>query len=239
MFEGAAFARDLGWLAAFSGLFGLDRRGAFQTMISQPLVAAPALGFFYGDLQTGLWIGSILQLLFMSSFLFGASVPPNETVACMAIAGIVLIYGRHAGEPATPALWALAILFGFPLSAAGRRVEIHIDRHNLRLCRLADEAAKAAAPRALSALPVRALARAALLNMLLITPFVCVGTLGLLAIGTQMQPVFTASLTALSVYVLPALGLAVALSTLRRRRALALAWVAFVTVLVVLNQGLA
>ena len=112
-----ALLTDLASIALLGGLLAVDRRGAFQLMLSQPLVAVPALGLLLGDPLTGLHLGALLQLLWMSSFLFGANVPPNETVASVAIGGMVLLYGRHVG-PAEVPIWTLAILIGVPLAMA-------------------------------------------------------------------------------------------------------------------------
>ena len=118
-----AIAADVGLVAAFGGVLGMERRGAFQAMLAQPLVAVPALAVVLGDPATGLWLGALLQLLWMSSVLFGANVPPNETMASLSIAGMVLMFGRHVG-PVDHAICALAILLGAPLALLGRWLDV-------------------------------------------------------------------------------------------------------------------
>lgn len=230
-----AFARDLGLVALFGGLVGLDRRGAFQLMVSQPLVAVPALGLLLGDLETGLWLGSLLQLLWMSSFLFGAQVPPNETVASIAIGGMVLLYGRYEAPPDVE-VWALAILMGAPLSLLGRWVEIRMDRANLGLCTKADAAAHDGAPAVIGRLPLIGLLRVFTVNAGMVTPAAGVGLLVLVLAVPAIDGSVEAGLRAAGAYFLPALGLAVALSTVRRRRALALAAASFVLVVLALTR---
>ena len=97
--EPATVAIDLALIAACGGVVALDRRGAFQAMISQPLVAVPLLGALLGQLEVGLALGAVLQLLWMSSMLFGANTPPNETLSSMVAGGMVLLYGKHIAAP--------------------------------------------------------------------------------------------------------------------------------------------
>lgn len=231
----AAFVRDLLLVALFGGAVGLDRRGAFQLMVSQPLVAVPALGLLLGDVETGLWLGSLLQLLWMSSFLFGAQVPPNETVASISIGGMVLLYGRYEGPP-TAEIWTLAILLGAPLSLLGRWVDIRLDRANLGLASRADAAAHDCAPRVLGRIPVIGLVRVFALNAVMVAPAAGLGLVVLSLVAPHLDGAAATAVEAVGHYFLPALGLAVALSTVRRRRALALAAASFTLVLVALQQ---
>lgn len=226
---------DVGLVTIAGSAVGLDRRGAFQLMISQPLVVVPFLGLLLGDLTTALWLGAVLQLLWMSSLMVGASVPPNETVASVAIGGMVLVYGRHVQSPDL-ALLALAILLGAPLGHVGRWIDVRIDRANLALADRADEAARAEQPSALSRLPLIGLARTFLATAVIVAPAVLVG----LALLGWLRPLLGGavlrSFEVMATYFIPALGVAVALSTVRRRRALLLAAISFAAVMVATYQ---
>ncbi len=227
---------DLGVVAAIGGLLALDRRGAFQVMVSQPLVAAPLVGLALGDLTTGLWLGSLLQLLWMSSVLFGATVPPNETLSSVAITGMVMVYGRHFGT-SEPQMWAVALLVGTPLALGGRWLEVRLDRMNTQLAERADEAARAGSPGALAVIPPLGLLRALLANavVVLVSTSVGVGVLLLVQGGAGAPLEYALSLVA--VYCVPAVGLGAALALVRRRRGVALAALAYVVMLIVVQPG--
>lgn len=234
--DGSILAMDLGLVATVGGVAALDRRGAFQLMVSQPLVVVPALGLVLGDPQTGLWLGTLLQLLWMSSVLHGANVPPNETVASVSIGAMVLLFGKYVGAP-DATVWTLAILLGAPLSLVGRWLEVRLDRANQVLADRADEAARAGEPAALDRLPWLGLGRAFVFNALLVVVAAAVG-LGLLAaVHGQIQGAFEVALRTVGRYLLPALGLAVALSIVRRRRGVALAALSFTVVMTAILQG--
>ena len=225
-------------IGVFAGLMGLDRRGAFQFMISQPIVALPLLGIYFGDVQTGAMLGGLVQLLWMSSSLFGANVPPNETIAGLCIGSMVFLFNAHSGLGPTPpgepqALWGLAILMGCPMALAGRWLEKN-DQANLRICRRADAAVRLGRPAIITRLPLWGLARAFALNA---TMVVCATVMGwglLMALAPILKSVAVwTALMAVTVYLLPAIGLGVSLAALRRRRGIVLAVVMFVVGLLV------
>jgi mannose/fructose/N-acetylgalactosamine-specific phosphotransferase system component IIC len=233
----SALISDIFLVSLFGGFVALDRRCAFQIMISQPIVAVPALGLMMGMPELGLWLGSVLQLVWMSSVLFGANVPPNETVASVAIGGMVFIFGEHIGEVTTP-VWAVAILAGAPLSLLGRKMEIWFDRDNLRLLARADLAAAAGTPKTLTTVTLWGLARIFVANVIIIALGVAIG-LGVLLVldGGELATQLRFGLEGIGVYIIPALGLAVAFSVIRQRGALVVAAFCFVTTIALMTPG--
>jgi mannose/fructose/N-acetylgalactosamine-specific phosphotransferase system component IIC len=217
-----------GQLALFigaAGLLALDRRAAFQAMLSQPIVCVPVLGLYVGQLPLSVDLAVRLQLLWMASMLFGASTPPNETAASLVSAGAALTAGRWL-PPSVPAelIFTLAILLGAPFAALGRAVDQRLDRGNSRLAAMADAAAAAGDVAALAWVPWRGMARVTLAHAALATVGLLVATPALwaLALALHESPVVGAAVMAVGVYVVPALGLAVSLALVRRRRAVLL-----------------
>lgn len=225
----AALGADLGLVAAVGGALSLDRRAAFQTMVSQPLAAVPLLGLLLGDLETGLWLGALLQLLWMSSAMFGANVPPNETVASVVVAGGVLLSGRFGHLPDVTSCTA-GILFGVPFAYLGRRLEIWLDHQNLRLAERAD-----AAPQALSKLVGLSVLRAYVMYALVIWIGAAFVTTGVWWIAGSLEGVPRAALVAVGVYGIPSLAVAVALTGIARRRGWVLAAATFVLLIVAIG----
>jgi mannose/fructose/N-acetylgalactosamine-specific phosphotransferase system component IIC len=111
-------------LAAAAGLVGglaaVERKGAFQLMLSRPLVLAPLLGLALGDLAGGLRLGVPLELLFLGGVNLGGAVPENETLLTAALASAVLPAGLACGHGADPALCALGLVLLAPLALLGR-----------------------------------------------------------------------------------------------------------------------
>jgi mannose/fructose/N-acetylgalactosamine-specific phosphotransferase system component IIC len=179
--------RDGALLTLVGGALALDRRGAFQVMVSQPLVLVPVLGLLMGQLETGLWLGAVVQLLWMASLIVGASVPPNETLAAAVIGGAVLLYGRHFGA-VDETVNALAVLAGAPVAWIGRWLDIRLERENLNLCVRADEAARAGTPFALARLPALGLLRTFVAESALIGVGIAAGLLVLATLRPLLGP---------------------------------------------------
>jgi mannose/fructose/N-acetylgalactosamine-specific phosphotransferase system component IIC len=77
--------------------------------LGEPLVLGGFLGLFLGDLKLGLYLGGILQFLWMKSIPVGVKVESNFTV--MTFLTIMLVY--RYGERAYPLAFAVAYFFAF------------------------------------------------------------------------------------------------------------------------------
>lgn len=234
--EPATVAIDLALIAACGGLVGLDRRGAFQAMISQPLVAVPLLGALLGQLEVGLALGAALQLLWMSSMLFGANTPPNETLASMVAGGMVLLYGKHIATPDI-AVMTVGILLAVPLGPLGRAIDVRLERINLALSQRALAAVAESRVEIIDRLPWIALGRVFSIHAALIALGSGIGLIVLAAVHPLLDGAVLAAIATAGMYLVPALGLAVAFSLVRRRRGIALGLLTFVAVAIMLDHG--
>jgi mannose/fructose/N-acetylgalactosamine-specific phosphotransferase system component IIC len=82
------------FLAAFvSAITYIDATAVGQTMISRPIVSAPIIGLIFGDLQTGILVGVLLELLWIGTLPIGATVPPESTFAAVNTVAIAVLTG--------------------------------------------------------------------------------------------------------------------------------------------------
>lgn len=235
-----------GWNLAFDfvvigligGFLGLDRRAAFQFMLSQPLVAVTIVGAYFGDIESALLIGSLLQLMWMSCVMFGANVPHNDTLAAVTIAAGAYLYGVDPNHALDEATWMIAILAGAPMCLLGQWLDIRLDHMNLALAEQADRAAAEGRTYIISFMVFRALTQSFLVNAIVTMLASATLFLVVLQIRPLMSPVVTDAMAVIATYVVPAVGLAVALSLLRHRSAIILAIGIFVTASAVITQGL-
>ena len=234
--ESVLLAYDLALISLIGGLLSLDRRAVGQLMLAQPVVAIGLIGLVLGDLSTGIALGALVQLLFMASTQFGANVPPNELVAALSIGGGALMFERQGGGSSDAVMFTVAILAGTPMATLGRSLEVSLERANLSIAHRADRAASAGQPQRLMVLTALGLSRTFGANALA----VAVGAAWVFAVlwGTRamIDGVIAWSITAVATYIIPALGLAVALSLIRRRRALALAGLTFTMITIALGR---
>ena len=214
--------------AGASGLAALERKGALQLMLSRPLVLAPLLGWLLGDARGGLLLGVPLELLFLGGVNLGGSVPENETLLCAGLVSAVVPAGLATGQGCDEALCVLGLALLYPLALAGRRLERAVEQRNGELATLAQARAAAGDP------------DAAALNLHgLWLPFVssaavagaCALCSPLLAFARMHAPAPLALSLGGSWHAAWALGLAVAIRSIRDPRAIKLAAVSAVAVL--------
>ncbi len=92
--------------AVVGALVGLDRTAVGQVMVSQPIVAAPFVGWMLGDPITGFVIGVTLELIWILDMPVGTFVPADSTISAVSATAIA----------------ALAYPGGAPLPVAGASI---------------------------------------------------------------------------------------------------------------------
>jgi len=134
---------QLAILAATAGVIGglaaVERKGAFQLMLSRPLVLAPLLGLALGDAAGGLALGVPLELLFLGGVNLGGAVPENETLLAAALTSVVIPAGLCARTGADPALSALGLGVCAPLAMLGQQLDRRGEHRALGLAARARE----------------------------------------------------------------------------------------------------
>lgn len=132
---------DLLLVGAIGGLVGLDRTAAGQFMISQPIVAAPLVGMALGDWQSGLMLGALLELVWLSELPVGKYIPPDNTAIAVLATGMTVLGGREAGLASpTPMLMLWAVLLSLPLAILAQKADTLVRRYNSGIAARADHA---------------------------------------------------------------------------------------------------
>jgi mannose/fructose/N-acetylgalactosamine-specific phosphotransferase system component IIC len=132
--------------ALFGGVSAIERKGAFQLMLSRPLVLAALLGWALGDSRSGLMLGVPLELLFLGGVNLGGNIPDNESLLAAALTAMVVPAGRWAGTPHDQALDTIGLALLVPLALFGRGLERASERRNGRLFEAALKRAQAGDP---------------------------------------------------------------------------------------------
>jgi mannose/fructose/N-acetylgalactosamine-specific phosphotransferase system component IIC len=118
---------------AWGALVALERRAFLQAMFSRPLVAATGMGLLLGELQTGLYLGMVLELFYLGAASLGAALPENDTLAATGTTAAASLMAYQTGGGGTPALWSLALLLFAGLGVAGRSMDHILERYASRL----------------------------------------------------------------------------------------------------------
>ncbi len=103
-------------IAVVGGIIGLDRLAFGQFMVSQPIVAAPVIGWMTGNFHAGLLIGVVLEVFWLRGLPVGGHVPKDATLAAVLTTAVVLLEAPSGGTidsawVAWVVLWVGALLF--------------------------------------------------------------------------------------------------------------------------------
>lgn len=80
------------------GIFVSDATAIGQFMISRPIFCGPILGLILGDIESGLYIGMIMELLWIAVVPLGNAVPPDSTVVTVLVTYISIVTGGDSGK---------------------------------------------------------------------------------------------------------------------------------------------
>ncbi len=130
------------WIVALiGGLVALDTTAGPQVMISQPIVAGPVLGLLLGELETGLLVGTMLELIWIGTVPAGASRFFDSNMAAVAATGATIWAMQRCGI-ARPSAVLLSLGVVLPIGFLGSRMTVGVRKLNGRLIRKADVAAR-------------------------------------------------------------------------------------------------
>ena len=114
---------------AWGALVSLERRAFLQAMFSRPLVAATGMGLLLGQLETGLYLGMVLELFYLGTASLGAALPENDTLAASGTTAAAAMMAWQTGGGGTPAIWSLSLLLFAGLGQLGRAVDHRLEAH--------------------------------------------------------------------------------------------------------------
>jgi len=211
----------------------LDRYAIGQLMISRPLVAGTVIGFCLGSAREGMFIGALLELLWIHALPVGDALPGDDTLTAIAITAISCLAIKQSGGEVQEVMIITLLLF-LPTARLGRRLEFAIRRWNDRRIQFARQAAEQGNLSYLGRIPVRAVIRDFLLVAFLLLVIISLGAVTVPWLHSMMSDSIRAGMRALY-FVLPVLGAASLLTTARSPGALPLFCAAFLTVMVVLE----
>jgi len=211
---------------------GLDRTAACQFMFARPMVAGPLAGCALGEPLTGLQIGFLLELLWISRLPVGATIPPDDTQVAVAGTLLAVFLERKTGV-AVPGTVFLALLISMPLGKAGQLFDRAARNRNRRLVELAETAITDGRTENLEKIHLRGLISFGGASL---ATFACIVVPGIglsAAIGPMLGPVVQKVGTWLWL-AFPLVGTAVVLGTINVKRSVTLFGTSFTGALLML-----
>ena len=197
--------------SVLGGIFVSDATAFGQFMFSRPIFCGPVIGLITGDVRTGLYVGMIMELLWISVVPLGSEVPPDSSVVSTSAAYI------GAGSGGDRGFVVFLILALVPLGILFKRVDMLHREFNVYFAHKTEEK--------LTEGDVSYVGRAAVYGFLL---FFLKGTLFLAAVMGAGAIIFPAAYELFPgwikgalgevFYVLPAIGLGTAVTAFMFKR---------------------
>ena len=201
-------------VSGIGGLLCLDRI-LVQAMISRPIVSGAILGFVLQDPYAGLYVGAIIELLWLDRLPVGTYIPPNDTVVAIGMVSVSIMAGRELGK-VSHELVAFAILLLLPVGILTQRLDAWIIKSNDSLSKRAEQDAWEGNLDGIAGRHLFAIVRYGLICAAMIFCLFLVGTALTVMIYPQL-PAFALKALALCYYFFPLVGIAVAMNTINHR----------------------
>ncbi|MDR0823397.1 MAG: PTS sugar transporter subunit IIC [Endomicrobium sp.] len=116
--------------AMLAAVFSCDTVAFGQFMLSRPVFCAPIFAYLTGDIGMGLWIGMIVELIWINAVPMGAALPTDISVIAILPVFWTAQHFPHIREAAVFGL-LLAIPFSYfckEIDIAGRKINTKIMR---------------------------------------------------------------------------------------------------------------
>lgn len=210
----------------------LDNAMVGQFMLAQPLVVGGLFGFLLGDVQAGLLVGAMVQLLWIGILPVGAYVPSDHTVTGGITAALSIMLVADTGLPLTSTL-ALALAVAIPAGYLSGKLDILIRHLNSRIAGRGEWVAERYGPPGIDWLNLSGLVAAFLRNF--IVYLIWLGPIALLVkfFFNQLPAAVVRGLD-LVYWALPMLACAVVLEIIAKEKSLWLAAVIGIAALLLL-----
>jgi mannose/fructose/N-acetylgalactosamine-specific phosphotransferase system component IIC len=132
-------------LAALAAFISLDITAFGQFMISRPIVVAPLFGYFAGDIKTGLWVGMLVELIWVNAIPMGAAIPQD----IMSVAILSTLWGLKTFGGQRSAM-VLALVLAVPVGILYKHVDILFRYYYVRVVHWVEEGVMAGNERRIS-----------------------------------------------------------------------------------------
>jgi len=120
-------------LVCVAVLCSLDMTAFGQFMISRPIFCGPLFGWLLGDITTGLWVGMIVEMVWINAIPLGVAVPIDiSSITILAVFWSTKNFAQTS-EIQAAAVWGIVLAIPFAylykeMEIAGREFNVKIMR---------------------------------------------------------------------------------------------------------------
>jgi mannose/fructose/N-acetylgalactosamine-specific phosphotransferase system component IIC len=109
-------------LSLLGGTLALDERAGWQSLLSNPVFAAVAVGYLIGELESAAIVGLVLELVWMSILPMRGVRRPDQIAGAIIGAGTAGLLCKHTGDPRLVFLTGLGVFFGLVAAEISARL---------------------------------------------------------------------------------------------------------------------
>jgi len=120
------------WISFIGGIICLDNVAIGQFLISRPICSGPLIGWILGDIRTGLMVGTILEILWITPIPVGACVLPDIESSCI-VATTVAVGLVSLRRFDRLSILGIAICISLPIAQLGHYGGVFVRRINNRI----------------------------------------------------------------------------------------------------------
>ncbi|MDR2426689.1 MAG: PTS sugar transporter subunit IIC [Endomicrobium sp.] len=124
-------------LAFIAAVCSMDVTAFGQFMICRPIFCAPLFGYLMGDISIGLWIGMIVEMVWINSIPLGTAVPID-----IASISINATFWACKYYPSIQEAAICALLFAVPFAYFYKEIDINGRNMNIRIMKWVENGIK-------------------------------------------------------------------------------------------------
>jgi mannose/fructose/N-acetylgalactosamine-specific phosphotransferase system component IIC len=117
-------------LSLIGAIIMLDKYAFGEFGFSQPIISGTIIGAIFGDIYSGIFLGAMIQLIFLGESPFGGDITPDGQAA--GIVGTVSYFLMRSSNLIEQTLF-LAIIFALVGALIGGALEIYARRYNEKI----------------------------------------------------------------------------------------------------------
>jgi mannose/fructose/N-acetylgalactosamine-specific phosphotransferase system component IIC len=214
------------------GVLCLDRV-LIQALVSRPIVVAPIVGLILNDPYTGLIVGAFVELFWIDRLPIGTYVPPNDSIVALLITSASILAGQKIGYFSRE-LVALSFLIFIPFGILAQKIDTMVILSNDALSRSALLDAERSDVGGITRKHLWGLMKSFLSTTVFIFVSLYFGVIILVHIFPHL-PKFMVKVLTMVYFLLPILGIAVAINTIKQRHAMLVFYAVSLAVLIFLE----
>lgn len=109
-------------LSLIAGLLAVDERAGWQSLLGQPVFASLLVGVVLGEVQTGLAVGAVLELIYLSILPMRGFKRPDRISASIVGAGTAILLINLTADPRFAFVGAVGVFVGLLAGEVGGRL---------------------------------------------------------------------------------------------------------------------